>query len=76
MAYKTLLEFATDEILFNLLAKERAKYRKRNRDAKKPIGQPLIDTCLLEDDFRQPDGVGVTSLAPRQGSSVFPEPLQ
>ena len=35
MAYKTLLEFATDEILFNLLAKERAKYRRRNRDAKK-----------------------------------------
>ena len=34
MAYKTLIEFATDEMLFNLLAKERAKYRKRNRDAK------------------------------------------
>ena len=34
MAYKTLLEFSTDELLFNLLAKERAKYRKRNRDAK------------------------------------------
>jgi len=35
MEYKTLLEFATDDILFNLLAKERAKYRKHNGDAKK-----------------------------------------
>ena len=34
MAYKTLLEFATDRNLFILLAKERAKYLKRNDNAK------------------------------------------
>ncbi len=34
MVYKTLLDFATDEMLFILLAKERAKYRKRNSTAK------------------------------------------
>ena len=33
MAYKTLLEFATDRNLFILLAKERAKYLKRNDNA-------------------------------------------
>ena len=34
MVYKTLLEFATDEMLFILLAKERVKYRKRNSSDK------------------------------------------
>ena len=34
MVNKTLVDFATDEMLFILLAKERAKYRKRNSTAK------------------------------------------
>lgn len=43
MKYKTLLEFATDEMLFNLLAKERAKYRKRNYNAKEHVLKRDLD---------------------------------
>ena len=50
MAYKTLLEFATDEKLFILLAKERAKYLKRNDNAKKHKLDKSTDIFELLDD--------------------------
>ena len=50
MAYKTLLEFATDRNLFILLAKERAKYLKRNDNAKKHKLDKSTDIFELLDD--------------------------
>ena len=35
-----------------------------------PVGLTLLDACLLEDNLRQPDGIGITRLSPRQIPAV------
>ena len=39
-----------------------------------PVGPSLFDARLLEDDFRQPDGIRILCLTPRQFPAVFAKP--
>ena len=41
-----------------------------------PVGASLFDARLLQDDFRQPDGVCILRLTPGQRPSVLAKPLQ
>ena len=41
-----------------------------------PVGLSLFDACLLQYDFREPDGIWVSCLSPRQHPSIFLVPLQ
>ena len=40
-----------------------------------PVGTPLFDARLLQDNLRQPDGIRVAGVAPRQVSAMLPKPL-
>ena len=41
-----------------------------------PVGLSLFNACLLQYDFREPDGIRVSCLSPRQHPSIFLVPLQ
>ena len=41
-----------------------------------PVGDDRLDLGLLEHDFRNPDGVGITSSAPGQVARVLLEPVE
>ena len=41
-----------------------------------PIVPALLHLCLLEDDLREPDSVGIASPPPRQVTTVLAKPFQ
>ena len=45
-------------------------------DEPQPVVVSLLDACLLEDDFAEPDGVGVGSVSPGEVAGVFGKPVE
>ena len=40
-----------------------------------PVGQPLFNARLLEDDFAEPNGIGIAVYSPGQRSTMLVKPL-